>query len=543
MNSFNNLTVKTKLLVLAGVAVLGFVAFGWLAQNTLQELRVNGPKYQRIVQGKDLIADVVSAPENIIESYLTTLQLVNESDVLRREQLMDRLESLHHRYQTRHLHWQQELAEGELKNLLLIDSYQPAAEFFHVLNKRLLPAIASGDHAAARELAVNTLQQSYQQHREAIEKVVALAAAQNTLEEQSASAEIVRRTRILFGVGFCTCALVALLGMRIGRSVVKPLLRAKQVLEAVGNCDLTQEILAQSQDEIGQMAKSINRGIGAIREAMVSISRQTLTLSNSSSELAAISRQMQANAEDTAAQSQMVSAAGEEVDKSIQSVATSSQEMSISIREIAHNATEAAKVATNAVEVVSTANSAIGKLGESSLEIGNVVKVITSIAQQTNLLALNATIEAARAGEAGKGFAVVANEVKELAKETAKATEDISRKIEAIQSDVQAAVKAIGEITSVIHQVNSISGMIAAAVEQQTATTNEISRCIGAAARGSADITQNISTVAQVADNTKLGSANVQVAAMEMARMAAELERLLMPFKYRAANPDLDTAA
>ena len=538
MSYFNldKLTVKAKLLLLAGVTVAGFVAFGWLALDALQDLRINGPKYRRIAQGRDIIADVIPAPENIIESYLLTLQLVNETDEARRDVLVKRLDFLRDQYRARRTYWQQSLDEGELKRLLVDDSYQPAAEFFHVLNKQVLPAIASGDNAKARELALGTLQQSYQKHREAISKVVNVASQRNSFDEQDAGHDIVRRTRILFCVGFCTCGLVALLGMRIGRSVVRPLFRAKEVLEAVGDCDLTQEIVNNSQDEIGQMARSINRGIGAIREAMVSISRQTLTLSNSSSELAAISRQMQSNAEDTAAQSQMVSAAGEEVDKSIQSVATSSQEMSISIREIAHNATEAAKVATNAVQVVATANSAIGKLGESSLEIGNVVKVITSIAQQTNLLALNATIEAARAGEAGKGFAVVANEVKELAKETAKATEDISRKIEIIQTDVQAAIKAIGEITSVIHQVNSISGMIAAAVEEQTATTNEISRCIGAAARGSADITQNITTVARVADNTKLGSANVQAAAIELARMASELERLLMPFKYRGAD-------
>ncbi len=533
MNFLDKLTVKGKLLLLAGVTVVGFVAFGWLAFDTLQDHRVNGPKYRRIVQGKDIISDVIPPPEYIIESYLIALQLVNETDAARRETLIERLDALHDDYKARHDYWQKSLEDGDLKKYLVVESYRPAEEFFHLLDKQLLPAVASGDNTKARELALGVLQQKYQQHRDAIDQVVTLATARNNYDELNATADITSRTRILFAVGFCTSALVALVGMRIGHSVVRPLLRAKQVLEAVGNCDLTQEIVTNSQDEIGQMARSINRGIAAIRGTMVSISQQTLTLSSSSSELAAISRQMQSNAEDTASQSQMVSAAGEEVDMSIQAVATSSQEMSISIQEIAQNATEAAKVATNAVQVASTANTAIGKLGESSLEIGNVVKVITSIAQQTNLLALNATIEAARAGEAGKGFAVVANEVKDLAKETAKATEDISRKIEAIQSDVHAAVKAIGEITGVINQVHSISGMIAAAVEEQTATTNEISRCIGEAARGSADITRNICTVAQVADNTKLGSANVQIAAAEMARMASELERLLMPFKYR----------
>ncbi len=179
-----------------------------------------------------------------------------------------------------------------------------------------------------------------------------------------------------------------------------------------------------------------------------------------------------------------MSAAAEQVSKSVQTVAASAEEMTASIKEIARNAHEAARVATSAVRVAEVTSGTISKLGDSSIEIGKVIKVITSIAEQTNLLALNATIEAARAGEAGKGFAVVANEVKELAKETAKATEDISRKIDAIQGDTTEAVKAIKEIRGIIGQVNDISTTIASAVEEQTATTNEIGRNVAQAAAG-----------------------------------------------------------
>jgi methyl-accepting chemotaxis protein len=174
----------------------------------------------------------------------------------------------------------------------------------------------------------------------------------------------------------------------------------------------------------------------------------------------------------------------------------------------------------------------VAKLGESSGEVGQVIKVITSIAQQTNLLALNATIEAARAGEAGKGFAVVANEVKELAKETAKATEDISRKIEAIQGDTKGAVEAIGQITSIINQLNDISNTIASAVEEQTATTNEIARNVQEGAKGGSQVTENIVAVATAAKSTTEGASNTQTAAQELARMAAELQRLVGQFKF-----------
>jgi methyl-accepting chemotaxis protein len=171
-------------------------------------------------------------------------------------------------------------------------------------------------------------------------------------------------------------------------------------------------------------------------------------------------------------------------------------------------------------------------LGQSSSEIGKVVKVITSIAQQTNLLALNATIEAARAGEAGKGFAVVANEVKELAKETAKATEFISSKIDAIQADTEGAVTAIKQISLIINQINDLQATIASAVEEQTATTNEMARNVSEAATGSSDIAQNITGVAQAAISTSQGAADSLQASSELARMASELQSMVAKFNF-----------
>ena len=304
------------------------------------------------------------------------------------------------------------------------------------------------------------------------------------------------------------------------------------VVDSAANGDLTNTIDVKGDDAIGKMGEGLAKFLSDIRSNISNIADMAKKLTGSSEEMNAVSQEMAGNSEETTAQANVVSDASSEISKNVQTVATGTEEMGASIKEIAQNANEAARVAANAVKVAETANTTVGKLGDSSAEIGQVIKVITSIAEQTNLLALNATIEAARAGEAGKGFAVVANEVKELANQTAKATDEISSKIQAIQTDTEGAVDAIGEISMVINQINDISKTIASAVEEQTATTAEISRNVNEAATGSEEISRNISGVAQAAQDTSAGIDRNQVAANELADMAAELQKLVSRFKY-----------
>jgi methyl-accepting chemotaxis protein len=285
------------------------------------------------------------------------------------------------------------------------------------------------------------------------------------------------------------------------------------------------------EDAIGQMGEGLSAFLQKMRQSIGDIGHNAETLASSAEELTSVSQQMAGNAKETSAQAGGVSTASTQVTASVQTVAASSEEMTASIKEIAENSSQAAKIATSAVTLASQANATVSKLGDSSKEVGEVIKVITSIAEQTNLLALNATIEAARAGEAGKGFAVVANEVKDLATQTGEATENIREKIEAIQMDTQSAITAIGEISDVINRINDISSTIASAVEEQTATTNEIGRSVNEAARGTQEIASNISGVAEAAQNTTQGATDTENASKELSKMAAQLQNLVGQFQ------------
>ncbi|MFY0408594.1 GAF domain-containing protein [Solicola sp. PLA-1-18] len=300
--------------------------------------------------------------------------------------------------------------------------------------------------------------------------------------------------------------------------------------EVVGTMDFfATEVLDLSPARLDAL-RGVGRLVSQRMERLDRVERMSATsstLAAASEELTAVSEQMSGNAERTLQQAQSTSSAADQVSANIQTVAAAAEEMTASISEIAKNASDAAGVASSAVVTARDASATVTNLGNSSAEIGQVIKVITSIAQQTNLLALNATIEAARAGEAGKGFAVVANEVKELAKETARATEDISAKIEAIQNDTRGAVDAIGAISDVIDRISEIQGTIAAAVEEQTATTNEISRSVTQAATRSTEIVDGVGIVVEAASGTSTGANDTRVAAGELAKLAAELQSLV----------------
>ena len=332
-------------------------------------------------------------------------------------------------------------------------------------------------------------------------------------------------------IGAIALVLLGVTSFRLTRSLVRPIRATSAVLGAVAAGDLSRRVETTTRDEVGEMAASLNTALDNLGLTMTTIGEHATSLSSAAEELTAVSAQLVASAEQTSAQAGIVAATAGQVSDNLSVVASGTGEMNLSIQEISHGAQDAVSVADHAAVVAQSTNDTVAKLGMSSAEIGNVVKVITSIAEQTNLLALNATIEAARAGEAGKGFAVVAHEVKELASATTAATADISERIGAIQTDATDAVRAIGEITDIIGRVGETQSSIASAVEQQTATTNEIGRNVAEAADNSTEIARNITGVANAAEDASNGATNTLDTASELSRMAGELRELVAGFR------------
>jgi methyl-accepting chemotaxis protein len=325
--------------------------------------------------------------------------------------------------------------------------------------------------------------------------------------------------------------LVAWLLVGLYRSATVPLHRMVVALGALATGDLTQSVPVETRDEIGQMARALNHAIARVRDAVKAISGSAGGLAGSSGELSTVSGSLRTAAEEASTQAETVGATAEQVSRNVDMVATGTEEMTASISEIAKSASQAADVAAEAVVIAEEANQTVAKLGTSSAEVGDVVRVITAIAEQTNLLALNATIEASRAGEAGRGFAVVAGEVKELAQQTSTATGEIGRRIEAIQADTRAAVEAIGGIGQVIGRINDLQTTIASAVEEQTVTTNEISRTISEVASDSKSIALSIIGVTGAAAQTTGDAAATQRTAEELAHTTAELREIVARFR------------
>ena len=551
-----NLSIKSGITIFGIVFSVGFAAILFTGNVALSTLKVGGSIYNQISLGKDLVADILPPPEYILESYLEATLALDDRNKLAEHKA--RLVELHKEYDDRHSYWRQQPIKEDIKSLLTERSDAEVSQFWNQTENIFLPALERGDMETARQ-AYAAMAKNYSAHRAIINQIVTATNTENDRIQSAADASDRTYTIIIWSVAAIVFALLVGALVWLSLSVVRSITRITASMTRLAQHDLTTEIEGLGRkDEVGEMADAVQifktsmaeadrlkreqekaQRLAAERSANVDRLTQEFerrvqgvvqAVADQAVEMQASAQSMSAIAEESTKQASAVVGASEQSAANVQTVASATNQLSGCIAEVRRQVVLSSQVAATAVSEAGKANEMVQGLLGASQKIGEIVALINDIADQTNLLALNATIEAARAGEAGKGFAVVAAEVKNLATQTSRATEEIGDQITGVQGATKDAVRAIDSIGKIIGEIDQITATIAVGVEEQGVATREITRQVEESAKGAREISANISGINNSATGTGTAANQVLTSARSLSTQSQALREMVQAF-------------
>jgi methyl-accepting chemotaxis protein len=547
----DHLSIRYKLALLAGLFVLAMVIALAMSYATLEAVKINGPVYQEIIGTKDLVADVLPPPLYLVESYLLVLQLLQETDRNVAAQLIDRGKQLRNEYESRQRYWSEGLADGTMKQTLVVDSYSSGIAFLDARDREFVPAILAGDLLKARTLAAGVLSARYREHRAAIDLVVTAAVPWQHRQEERASIIVQERVNHVVLAAAFTLGVAVTIGVLIARRVSGALSSIESRFQAISAGDLRIRIPVRGQDEIARLCQSTNRLLETLEGLIGKVVHVTHKVASASVQLSATAEEISKGTNVLTARASQAASAVEEMNATVGQVADSSGKAAGLAQETVATAKAGGAVVSETIagmqhlsEAVTNSATIIEALGNSSDQIGAIVRTIEDIADQTNLLALNAAIEAARAGEAGRGFAVVADEVRKLAERTTKATKEIGDMIRQIQHDTRGAVESMQEGTrkvSVGVELANKTGEALAQIVQMVSQSADMIRHIAVASEeqsvATKQIAGDIDNVAQVTQESAAGAGESAKASQGLSQMAIELQDVVSIFQVSGSTP------